>query len=186
MTTLLAGVTLAGVVVFAALAVLLSDMLQSILSLTISSVALAAYFYLLGAAYAAVFEAIVAAGLITVLFLFMVSLTDTSTVERLEGRKTVLVGVFGLAFVAVAAFLWTSYFGELAVASQSNFGEIGEALWTDRSIDVLAVPILIFVGVIGSMRLTTAGIEALEESSDTDAGTKAEPNAKADAQEEVA
>jgi len=186
MTTLLAGVTLAGVVVFAALAVLLSDMLQSILSLTISSVSLAAYFYLLGAAYAAVFEAIVAAGLITVLFLFMVSLTDTSTVERLEGRKTVLVGVFGLAFVAVAAFLWTSYFGELAVASQSNFGEIGEALWTDRSIDVLAVTILIFVGVIGSMRLTTAGIEALEESSDTDAGTKAEPNAKADAQEEVA
>jgi NADH-quinone oxidoreductase subunit J len=175
MTTLMGGVTLAGIVVFAALAVILRDLLQSILSLTIASVSMAAYFYLLGAPYAAVFEAIVAAGLITVLFLFMVSLSDTSVVDRLEGRKATLVGISGLAFVGVAAFLWVSYFGELAVASQSNFGDISEALWTGRSIDVLAVTILIFVGVIGSMRLTTTGIEALEESPGAESETNARP-----------
>lgn len=167
MTTLAGWASLGGVVVFAALAVILSDMLKSILSLTIASVSLAAYFYLLGAPYAAVFEAIVAAGLITVLFLFMVSLTDTNVVERLENRKAALVGVFAVAFVAVVGFLWLSYFGELGVAARSNFGDFGEALWTGRSIDVLAVTILIFVGVIGSMRLTTAGMEALEEESET-------------------
>lgn len=198
MTTPLGWLTLGGVVLFAALAVVLSDMLKSILSLTIASVSLAAYFYLLGAPYAAVFEAIVAAGLITVLFLFMVSLTDTSAVERLENRKAMLVGAFGLAFLAVVGFLWT-YVGELAVASQSNFGDIGEALWTGRSIEVLAVTMLIFVGVIGSMRLTTAGLEALEEAPDeepdaweetpfegADSGGPADMNPEDDTQEEVA
>jgi NADH-quinone oxidoreductase subunit J len=194
MVTLAGWASLGGVVLFAALAVLLRDMLQSILSLTIASVSLAAYFYLLGAPYAAVFEAIVAAGLITVLFLFMVSLTDTSVVERLEGRKATLVGVLGLAFVAVVGFLWASYFGELGVAAQSNFGDFGEALWTGRSIDVLAVTILIFVGVIGSMRLTTAGIEAMEADSETwdettgetGSGRTAGTSSDEDTQEEVA
>ena len=163
MTTLAGWLTLGGVVLFALLAVLLSDLLKSILSLTIASVSLAAYFYLLGAAYAAVFEAIVAAGLITVLFLFMVSLTETSVVERLEGRKATIVGGLGVVFFAIAAFFWT-YLGDLPVADQSSFVEpFGDALWIGRSIDVLAITILIFVGVIGSMRLTTAQFEALEE-----------------------
>ncbi|MFW5895908.1 MAG: NADH-quinone oxidoreductase subunit J [archaeon] len=194
MVTLAGWASLGGVVIFAALAVILRDMLKSILSLTIASVSLAAYFYLLGAPYAAVFEAIVAAGLITVLFLFMVSLTDTSVVERLEGRKAALVGLFAIALVAVAGFLWLSYVGELRVAAGSNFGDFGEALWTGRSIDVLAVTILIFVGVIGSMRLTTAGIEALEEESGTvggpvvedEAGRPAGPGSDEEPQEEVA
>ena len=114
--------------------------------------------------------------------------------ERLEGRKAILVGVLGLAFVAVAGFLWASYFGELGVAAQSNFGDFGEALWTGRSIDVLAVTILIFVGVIGSMRLTTAGIEAMEADSEswdetageTGSGRTAGTSSDEDTQEEVA
>ena len=194
MVTLAGWASLGGIVVFAALAVILSDMLKSILSLTIASVSLAVYFYLLGAPYAAVFEAIVAAGLITVLFLFMVSLTDTSVVERLEGRKAMVVGVLALAFVAVVALLWVSYFGELGVAAQSNFGDFGEALWTGRSIDVLAVTILIFVGVIGSMRLTTAGMEALDEepetweepSTESEAGGSAGTSSDDEPQEEIA
>lgn len=198
MTTLAGWVSLGGVVVFAVLAVILSDMLKSILSLTIASVSLAVYFYLLGAPYAAVFEAIVAAGLITVLFLFTVSLADTRAVERLEDRKATLVGVFALAFVAIVAFLWVSYVGALGVAPQSNFGDIGDALWIGRSVDVLAVTILIFIGVIGATRLTTAGIEALEapagEESDIwgetpaerDAGGLAGTGSEDDTQEEVA
>lgn len=161
-------ITLGGVLVFAALAMIFTDLLKSILSVTIASVSLASYFYLLGAPYAAVFEAIVAAGLLTVLFLLMVSLTERGVAERVRRRKAVLVGGVGIIIFAIAAFLW-SYVTSLPVETTPAFpDQFGEALWTGRSIDVLAVTIVLFIGVLGSMRLTTAQLESTPDGPDGD------------------
>jgi NADH-quinone oxidoreductase subunit J len=61
----------------AATAVLSKNMLQSAVALGIGSVALATLFFLLGAPYAGGFELSVGAGLISVLFIIAISLTES-------------------------------------------------------------------------------------------------------------
>lgn len=162
MTEPVVGVTLAAVVLSALLALAFSDLLKAILSLSTASAALAVYFFLKGAPFAAVFEAVVAAGLVPVLFLFMISLTETSRAERLADRKAGVIAVAGLVFAGALAYLG-QYVYELPTGGSTNFTEpFSEALWTLRSIDVLAVSMLIFVGIVGVMRLTTVRLEEME------------------------
>jgi NADH-quinone oxidoreductase subunit J len=65
------------VLVAAATAVLSKNLLQSAVALGIGSVALATLFFLLGAPYAGGFELSVGAGLISVLFIIAISLTES-------------------------------------------------------------------------------------------------------------
>jgi NADH-quinone oxidoreductase subunit J len=66
----------------AATAVLSKNMLQSAVALGIGSVALATLFFLLGAPYAGGFELSVGAGLISVLFIIAISLTESMRRRR--------------------------------------------------------------------------------------------------------
>ena len=74
---LLIAVVIAGAVI----AVLAKNLIRAAVALGIGSAALAALFYLLRAPYAGGFELSVGAGLISVLFVVAISLT-----ESLEGR----------------------------------------------------------------------------------------------------
>lgn len=69
------------VVVFAILAVELRNLLRSAISLGVSSALLAAVFYALDAPYAGIFELSVVAGLITVLFASIITLTKEGVGE---------------------------------------------------------------------------------------------------------
>jgi NADH-quinone oxidoreductase subunit J len=69
-------VALGAVLVLALLAIHLRDVLKGALALAVMSALLAALFYRFGAAYAAVFELSVCAGLITVLFIAVIALTE--------------------------------------------------------------------------------------------------------------
>ncbi|MFN2166616.1 MAG: NADH-quinone oxidoreductase subunit J [Anaerolineae bacterium] len=66
----------------AATAVLSKNMLQAATALGIGSVALATLFFLLGAPYAGGFELSVGAGLISVLFIIAISLTESMRRRR--------------------------------------------------------------------------------------------------------
>ena len=66
----------------AATAVLSKNMLRSAVALGIGSVALATLFFLLGAPYAGGFELSVGAGLISVLFIIAISLTESMRRRR--------------------------------------------------------------------------------------------------------
>jgi NADH-quinone oxidoreductase subunit J len=66
----------------AATAVLSKNMLQSAVALGVGSVALATLFFLLGAPYAGGFELSVGAGLISVLFIIAISLTESMRRRR--------------------------------------------------------------------------------------------------------
>ncbi|CCQ34138.1 NADH dehydrogenase I J subunit protein [Halorhabdus tiamatea SARL4B] len=159
MTTLTTA-ALVATVGLAVIAVAARDFLVSILSLSGASVGLAVYFYLAGAPIAAVFEAVVAAGLVTVLFLMMISLTDAETATRIEGRKLPIVGLALGALLGVTLVVW-GWLGGLSAGGGSEI-ELAEALWAERSIDLLAVTVLLFVGVLGIVRLTAERFDATD------------------------
>jgi uncharacterized MnhB-related membrane protein len=64
------------IVVLAVVAVHVRDLLKGALALAVVSAILAAMFYHFGAPYAAVFELSICAGLITVLFIAVIALTE--------------------------------------------------------------------------------------------------------------
>jgi NADH-quinone oxidoreductase subunit J len=76
----LAAVVLAGAVA----AVLLKNMLRAAIALGLGSAALATLFFMLDAPYAGGFELSVGAGLISLLFIIAISLTETMQRERRE------------------------------------------------------------------------------------------------------
>ncbi|MFB6150959.1 MAG: NADH-quinone oxidoreductase subunit J [Haloarculaceae archaeon] len=169
MTDPLPAAALVATVGLGLVAVAARDFLVSVLSLSGASVALAVYFYLAGAPVAAVFEAVVAAGLVTVLFLFVVSLTETDAAEAIEGAKLPVVGVALGLLAAVGAAVW-AFLGAVAATGASDVA-FAEALWTTRSVDLLAVTVLLFVGVLGVVRLTAERFEAgLDAAEPADAG----------------
>ena len=67
-----------------ATAVLSKNMLRAAIALGLGSVALATLFFLLGAPYAGGFELSVGAGLISVLFIIAISLTESMRRRRRE------------------------------------------------------------------------------------------------------
>ncbi|MFW5917863.1 MAG: NADH-quinone oxidoreductase subunit J [Haloferacaceae archaeon] len=158
--TALTTAALAATVGLALVAVAARDVLVSILSLSGAGVALAVYFYLAGAPLAAVFEAVVAAGLVTVLFLLMISLTDEETADRLDGAKLPIVGLALGGLLGVGLIVW-GWLGGLSTGSGSEI-ELAQALWAERSIDLLAVTVLLFVGVLGIVRLTAEHFDATD------------------------
>ncbi|WP_244605456.1 NADH-quinone oxidoreductase subunit J [Halorhabdus rudnickae] len=160
---------LAVTVLLGLLAVAARDFLVSILSLSGASVALAVYFYLAGAPIAAVFEAVVAAGLVTVLFLFVISLTETDAAERISGGKLPVVGLALGLLLGVGITVW-ALVDPTAVTTGASDTAFAEALWSARSIDLLAVTVLVFVGVLAVVRLTA---ERLEPESDSETGSTA-------------
>ncbi len=74
-------VAIGTVLVLALLAIHLRDVLKGALALAVLSAILAAMFYRFGASYAAVFELSVCAGLITVLFVAVIALTEAREQE---------------------------------------------------------------------------------------------------------
>jgi len=69
MELLLHSISVALVLVLSLLAVELRDLLKSILAFTGACIAMAIVFYLMGAVYVAVFQLLIYAGAVTVLFL---------------------------------------------------------------------------------------------------------------------
>lgn len=74
-------VAIGAVLVLALVAIHLRDVLKGALALAVLSAILAAMFYRFGASYAAVFELSVCAGLITVLFVAVIALTEAREKE---------------------------------------------------------------------------------------------------------
>ena len=72
------------IVLCACLAVVIKDLLKAVIALGVGSAALATLFFLLDAPYAGGFELSVGAGLVSVLFIVAISLTESM---RGQGRE---------------------------------------------------------------------------------------------------
>jgi NADH:ubiquinone oxidoreductase subunit 6 (subunit J) len=137
-------------ILFAIQAIRARRLIASALWLAGVSALLSIAFYLLGAVQVAVIELSVGAGLVTVLFVFAISVIGDEMIEnqpsipRLAGSLlvilfVVLLGIFGPAITSVPA-------------SQPE-ASLAEVLWQQRGLDVLVQMVLIFSGVLGLLGL---------------------------------
>ncbi len=137
----------AGVVIFACLAVFLKDMLKAVVCLLVSSVFLGIIFFTLNAPYAGVFEISVVAGLIMVLFILTISVIGPRDSVNEPGVPVIIFIVLFLIFsFAVNTFISQMVACELPMRVE-NYKGFGESLWVGRTFDIIGQISVIFAGV---------------------------------------
>ena len=147
----------------ALLAAFAADLLKAAIALLVCSVGLTVLLFNLGAPLVAVFELSVCAGLITVLFVNAISLTnpfsDQERRERAKGHYR-RFALMWLVVVGVAVVLWfnrdlvASLFPVTKVTERFTTGEI---LWKQRTLDLIGQMAIILVGVYGVVVLFKRG-----------------------------
>jgi uncharacterized MnhB-related membrane protein len=142
-------------IVSAIMALRTQRLLVSALWLAGTSALVALLLYLMGAPEIAVVELSVGAGLVTILFVFAISVAGD---EALDVR-TVIPRPLAIALVVVTALLLAllilsrpllATFGAAAATSSAPLADV---LWQQRGMDVLVQIVLIFGGVLGVIGL---------------------------------
>jgi len=138
------------IVLCAALALRARRLLVSAICLAGTSALLSIALYRLGAFQAAVIELSVGAGLVTVLFVFVIGAAgEESTREHplLPGWLS-----WGLVLVSVLLLGWFVLPAK-PLPIQVSEPEISQVIWQQRGLDTLVQIILIFAGVLGLLGL---------------------------------
>ena len=151
---MLLDIFLLSVLVLSALwTVMTRSILRSAIGLALTSVVLTIVMFRLHAPLAAVFELSVCAGLISVLFISTISLTQPYTNEEILQRMKDMYKRFKylpLLLVGLGVFL---FFARLGVPIPSPAGEVVTdariVLWNLRSIDILGQILVLLIGVFG-------------------------------------
>jgi NADH:ubiquinone oxidoreductase subunit 6 (subunit J) len=145
--------TLGFLLLFALLAVLLRDILLSVLSLAAVSALLSIAFYQLNSPVAGAFELSVGAGLITVLAVLTISFVQKRKEKRQAGA--VLWVALSLAAVALIFFLFQALWPQALanVFPETAWGDVGEVLWKVRLFDLLPQILVILAAVLGILAL---------------------------------
>src|SRR5512136_2329181 len=99
---------LIGLVIFSVLAIVLKDLLKSAISLAVASLLLGIIFFRMNASYAGVFEISVVAGLITVLFILTIALTNAGEEVRESKAVNVAFVAFFIVFIIIDALVMKS------------------------------------------------------------------------------
>ena len=136
------------------MAVMLRSMTKSAIALAVSSAMLGVIMYQLGSVWAALFEISVCSGLVTVIFISAISLSnvDKKEIEKVyEDRKRMsflpaLLIISGVALVVVAI----SFKISLPVASPiaQTADKLREMLWNNRQVDIWGQIIVMLTGSI--------------------------------------
>jgi uncharacterized MnhB-related membrane protein len=128
--------------------------------------------YRIGAHEVAVIELSVGAGLVTILFVFGISIAGEDAMQAPRLVPRALVG--GLALVVVVALAWLLLpVGEgTPAAEQVPFATM---LWEQRGLDVLIQIGLIFAGVLGVLGLLAEEVKAVQRKPVTAVPPQPEP-----------
>ena len=147
--------------VFALQAIRSRRLIVSALWLAGTSALLSLIFYLVGAQLVAVIELSVGAGLVTVLFVFAISISGEDSTEL----RAIVPNILSGALVLVCAFLlgWLSLPISTEVQTVSE-PALSQMIWETRGLDVLVQVVLIFAGVLGLLGLLAETKAPLEHS----------------------
>lgn len=148
-----------GAIICAFQAIRTKQLLSAALWLACTSALTACLLYYLGAAEVAVIELSVGAGLVTVLFVFGISIAGEDAMSQPSLVPWAVAG--GLALVAMGLVAWfTLPSADPATAvSEPSFSVM---LWEQRGLDVLVQIGLIFSGVLGILGILAERETAVE------------------------
>lgn len=144
---------------FGIMAVMLRSILKSAISLALASASLGVLMYVMGAVWTALFEVSVCSGLVTVIFVSAISLsnTDKSELGKLyEDRKrmsllpVVLIAGGIILFAAAALQMFSMPATSTATTAANDFMEI---LWNNRQADIWGQMIVAITGSVAVVAL---------------------------------
>jgi len=146
------------IMVLAALwASMTSILLRATIALALASATLAVVMYSLGATLAAVLELSVCAGLISVVFVSVISLTTiTSFKDMLEQRRKRLARFWPLPLVLVAGGVALSFVHapvQIVLPLPGGDGDVRTVMWTLRQLDLFGQILVLLAGVFGVLVL---------------------------------
>lgn len=136
---------MAGTVLCAVQAIRAKRLLSAALWLAGVSALVSIILYEMGARQVAVIELSVGAGLVTVLFVFAISIAGDDAMDARELLPKPLALGLILFFVAILAWMILPVDEQGAAVQEASFSTI---LWSDRGLDVLVQTVLIFSGVL--------------------------------------
>lgn len=126
------------------------QLIVSALWLAGCSAVLSLIMYLLGAFVVAVIELSVGAGLVTVLFVFAISIAGDETVEIKSIIPRPIALIITLVSIVLLGFMTLSSLTTLRAATEPTFSEV---LWQQRGLDMLVQSGLLFAAVLGMLGL---------------------------------
>jgi NADH-quinone oxidoreductase subunit J len=135
-------------------AVMARTLLKSAIALALASVLLTIIMFVLKAPWAGVFELSVCAGLITVVFISAISLTQPENDAQVLAhaarrfRRFWFLPVL-LALVAVALYCGRPNLEFTPLSQPSFIADVRNLLWKERMLDLLGQVVIILVGVFG-------------------------------------
>jgi len=145
---------LIGLVLFSVLAILLKDLLRSAISLAVASLLLGIILFRMGASYAGVFEISVVAGLITVLFILTIALTNQGEEVRESKLANVVFPLFFVVFIVIDALVMKGLLQKIpALPAAAESGTFGDVLWKGRTLDLVGQIAVILAGVFSVLAL---------------------------------
>lgn len=151
-----------GAVFCALMAMASRSLLASTVWLAGVSALVSVLMYMMGAEIVAAIELSVGAGLVTVLFVFAISISGSETNE--PGPKSALFSSIAatLTIIATTLLVWMILpMPESAAASAAGpVLTFAEVLWQQRSLDVLIQVVLIAAGAMGVLGLISSANEA--------------------------
>lgn len=143
-------VLVAAMLVCAFMAFRTPRLLISALWLAGCSAILSILLYLLTAYQVAVIELSVGAGLVTVLFVFAISIAGDETIEAHSIIPKPIALAISLVSIILLGFMTLSSLVSLPAAVEAPFSEI---LWQQRGLDMLVQSGLMFAAIVGMMGL---------------------------------
>lgn len=134
-----------------------SLLMRSAIALALTSALLAVVMYGMGAVWAAVFELSVCAGLISVVFVTVISLTHTRPLsEQVARRKARLRRFWPLPLVLVVAGVALSFVHapvSIAIPLPDGGGDFRTVMWNLRQVDLFGQILVILAGAFGVLVL---------------------------------
>jgi len=147
-------VLLGGAVLCALQAIRARQLLASAIWLAAVSALVAIALYLIGAPQVAVIELSVGAGLVTVLFVFAISIAGEDAMTLSAAVPRPLAAILVILSAGLLGWMTLPALGIAPPLAESPFAQM---LWEERGLDVLVQVVLIFAGVIGVLGLLSEG-----------------------------
>jgi len=159
--------------VFAVQAIRAKQLITSALWLAGVSALCSVLFFLYGAHLVAVIELSVGSGLVTVLFVFAISVAGDDVLDTKPVPPRLLSAGLAVLFVLLLGWFVRSGATTLPVPSVVN-PPLSEVIWQQRGLDLIVQVVLIFSGVLGLLGLLAEAKAPLDGSMASEVGARRE------------